>query len=258
MIQSKRMAMCLAAGVLLAAGGTVRAQDASVLDTARETLAKWVETQRVISEERRNWEEGKEILDRRIALLESEIKTLEARIAESRSGVDETAEERAELAERRQAFDRAAGSLESFIPELESKTRRLVASLPAGLQSKIAPLSQRIPEDPKATRLTLGQRYQNVIGVLNEVNKFNRDISVTSEIRAMPDGTTAEVRALYVGLGQGYYVTPDGTRAGIGQPSEDGWNWVANDSLAPQIAEAIAILENEKAPAYVPLPVEIR
>jgi hypothetical protein len=96
------------------------------------------------------------------------------------------------------------------------------------------------------------------VGVLNEVNKFNRDVTVTSELRPLPDGRTVEVQALYVGLGQGYYVSPDGKSAGYGRPGEDGWEWVAEDALASEVARAIKILQNEDVPAFVPLPVEMR
>ena len=69
---------------------------------------------------------------------------------------------------------------------------------------------------------------------------------------------TAEVRALYIGLGQGYYVTVSGEAAGIGYPTPEGWRWTPQDGLADEISRAIAILQSEDVPAYVPLSVEIR
>ena len=58
--------------------------------------------------------------------------------------------------------------------------------------------------------MTIAERYQNVVGVLNEVNKFNQDIHVVSELMELPDqpSVKAQVRAIYFGLGQAYYVTP--------------------------------------------------
>jgi hypothetical protein len=74
----------------------------------------------------------------------------------------------------------------------------------------------------------------------------------------MPDGSTAEVKALYIGVSLGYYVTPDGDAAGVGQPAPEGWSWTPADDLADRIARAIAILDNEDVPAYVPLPVKVQ
>ena len=75
--------------------------------------------------------------------------------------------------------------------------------------------------------------------------------------RIQTGGSTAEVKALYIGLGQAYYVTPTGDAAGVGQPTPDGWKWTPANDLAPEISRAIAILQNEEVPAFVPLPVTI-
>jgi hypothetical protein len=141
---------------------------------------------------------------------------------------------------------------------LERKTLILTETLPGPIRERVKPLSQRIPADPAATELSLSQRFQNVIGILNEVNKFNSDITVTSEVLTLSDGTTAEVKALYVGLGQAYYVAASGNAAGVGHPTESGWEWTSADHLAPEVGRAVAILENAQVPAFVPLPVEIR
>jgi hypothetical protein len=126
------------------------------------------------------------------------------------------------------------------------------------LRQRVAPLSERLPDDSDRTEASLSQRFQNVIGILNEVNKFNRDITVTSELRTLSDGTVAEVQALYLGLGQAYYVTVDGSAAGVGRPGPEGWDWSSADEFAESISRAIAILRNEEVPAYVPVPVQIR
>jgi hypothetical protein len=122
----------------------------------------------------------------------------------------------------------------------------------------VAPLSQRMPDDPANTEVSLSERFQNVIGILNEVNKFNRDITVTNELRELPGGSMAEVTVVYLGLGQAYYVTSGGDGAGVGRPAADGWEWTAANHLAPEIFRTVEILKNAQPPAFVPLPVEIR
>jgi hypothetical protein len=228
------------------------------VESARATLARWMETQQIISKEKKDWQIGKEVLEQRISLIENEIAALEAKVAEARSGIGEADTKRQELLKENDALKEASSALESVIGRLEGKARRMVASLPDPIRERVQPLSQRIPKDPASTGLSLGERYQNVVGVLNEVNKFNRDVTVTSEIRSLPDGSSAEVRAMYIGLGQGYYVTTGGELAGVGRPGPDGWEWAAANDMAAEIARAIAILQNESVPAYVPLPVTIQ
>lgn len=238
-----------------AQGGAV---DADALEATRDTLARWVQTQQIISKERRDWEVAREMLEQRAALVEGEIRAIEERLSELRSGLNEASAQRGELTGGNTELRQASAEFVDMVTSLENRTRTLLAGAPAPIRERVAPLSQRIPADPASTKQSLSERFQNVIGILNEVNKFNADITVTSEIQALPDGTTAEVQAIYIGLGQAYYVTPDGKSAGIGRPTPEGWRWTEANDLALRITRAIAILKNEEVPAYVPLPVEIR
>jgi hypothetical protein len=114
-----------------------------------------------------------------------------------------------------------------------------------------------MPEDPEESKLSLGERFQNIIGILNEVTKFNREITVRSEVRTLPDGSSAEVTAMYVGIGQAYYVNAAGDIAGVGTASAEGWIWTPTNEAAAKIMDAIAILNNEKVADFVQLPVTI-
>jgi hypothetical protein len=244
------LACCLAPAVAQA--------PADAVDTTRITLAKWFETQQILSKEKRDWELGKEVLEQRIAMLENEIAGLDGKIAEARQSLGEAAARKSDVAAGHRDLEAATSLMQERIAPLETKTRDLIRTLPAPIRDRIEPLARRIPENPDASHLTLGQRYQSVIGVLNEIDKFNREITVVNELRELPDGRKLEVRALYLGLGQGYYVTPDGESAGLGVAGDGGWTWQPADALAPHIARAIAIFENEQPPAYVPLEVNIR
>ncbi|HSV99554.1 MAG TPA: DUF3450 family protein [Sedimentisphaerales bacterium] len=151
----------------------------------------------------------------------------------------------------------AAAMLAGVVARLETRTVALVARLPDPIRDHIKPLSQSLPQDPNATKLSLAQRFQNVVGILNEVNKFHREITVTSEVRTLADGNAAEVAAVYVGLGQAYYAGANGAAAGVGRPSETGWTWEPANDAAGQISDAIAILKNEKVANFVLLPLKV-
>jgi len=124
------------------------------------------------------------------------------------------------------------------------RTKRLLERLPDPVRERVKPLSQRFPEDPADTKLSLGERFQNVIGVLNEVNKFNGEVSVTSEVRALANGSSAEVTALYLGIGQAYYVNASGDAAGIGTASADGWVWTPADEAGLRRGDVIVELNH--------------
>jgi hypothetical protein len=77
-------------------------------------------------------------------------------------------------------------------------------------------------------------------------------------VRKLADGTTAEVTALYVGIGQAYYVSGNKKAAGVGTASDEGWVWTPKNEAAREIARAISILKNEEAADFVPLPIVIK
>lgn len=228
------------------------------IDNARTTLEKWIETRQLISKEKRDWALGKEMLNEQIKLVEREISSLNEKITQAKESITDADKKRAELETENNKFKDASNTLKDILDKLEAQTIALNKRLPDPIRERIKPLSQSLPEDPNQTKLSIAQRFQNVIGILNEVNKFNREITVTSEVRKLADGSTAEVTALYIGLGQAYYVGANGTVAGIGRPSENGWVWEPANDIAANIADAVAVLKNEKVANFIPLPIKVQ
>jgi hypothetical protein len=223
----------------------------------RAALEEWIELRKVISKERRDWAEGRGLLEDRVALLEREIETRRGQIDEARTNIGKADLRLAELVEENESLKAASASLDEAIVTLEQRTRELLPRVPEPIRDRVKPFSQSFPEDPNDTKTSLSMRFQNLVGVLNELNKFNREVSVSSEVRSLADGTTAEVTALYVGIGQGYYVTADGEAAGVGRSGPEGWEWRPANEAAPEVAEAIAILQGERPAHFVRLPIRI-
>ena len=232
--------------------GAMRVQD------TRTVLEQWVQTRRVISKEKRDWVLGKQLLQDRIDLVKREMESLRERIEETKSNLSEADKKKIELVETSDKLLEASSSLRSLIFRLEFETRELLRRLPEPIRDHVKPLSQKIPEEGPTGEVVLGPRYQNIVGILNEVDKFNREIRVTNEVRQLDDGSSAEVATLYIGLGQAYYVNTKGDRAGVGTQSDDGWVWEQHNDAAADIALAIAILRNEKPAAFVRLPMGIK
>ncbi len=246
---------CLVAG---AAGpaGPIDARDGVV--TTREALERWVDTRRTISKMRSDWALAREMLNARIDLVQREIGSLREKIAAAEESIAEAEEKRTGLVEQSEKLKAASAALAQRIAAMEARTRELLKRLPDPVRERVRPLSQRFPDDPQDTKLSLGERFQNVVGILNEVNKFNRGISLTSELRTLPDGTRVEVTTLYVGIGQAYYVGANGTVAGVGRATDQGWIWDPANEAAPQIAQAVAILKNEQVASFVRLPIKVQ
>jgi len=227
------------------------------VDETRVVLGKWIETQQIIAKERNEWQQGKEILVGRLELVKKEQATLEEKIAQAQKSVDESDAKRREIEAQDLQLKATGDQLAAAVTRIEADVRRLFASLPEPTQTKLQPLHQRIPEDPETTHVSIAERFQNVLGILNELNKDNNEITVGYEVRNLADGKPAEVRTLYVGLAQAYYVSAGG-EAGIGRPTESGWKWEPSKAIAGDVLTAFDILQGKHTPAFVPLPVNIQ
>ncbi len=233
------------------------AQAAPSLEETRLTMGKWIETQQIISKERKEWQQGKEILLGRLELIKQEVAALQEKIEQTDAGVAEVGKKRAELVGQKDQLESSGTRLTAVVGGMENELRRLFKAIPEPARARIQPLVQRVPEDPANARISLAERFQNVLGILNELNKANNEITVSYEVRQLADGRPAEVQALYVGLAQGYYVSASG-EAGIGQPTAEGWQWAPSKTVAAEVLEALEILQGKQSPAFVPLPVKIQ
>ena len=140
---------------------------------------------------------------------------------------------------------------------MEGEIRLLFRALPEPIQTKLQPLYQRIPEDTAKTRVSAAERFQNVLGILNELNKTNNEITVSYEVHHLADGKPSEVKVLYVGLAQAYYVSARG-EGGVGRPTGDGWKWEPSKAVASEVLTALEILEGKRSPDFVRLPVKLQ
>lgn len=227
------------------------------IQRTREAMRLWVETRRAISAEEKDWRLGKDLLESRIAATRREIESRRLEITEAEASITDADRKRMELTVENDRLKEGSAVLEDIIAGLEARTRGLVVRLPDPIRDRIRPISVQIPEDPAETTLDLSRRYLNVIGVLNEIDKFNREITEYPELREQADGTSVEVTTVYLGLGQAFYLGRDGEAAGVGRPGAEGWIWTEMNGSRDQIATLVSVIRNETPAKYVELPIVV-
>lgn len=251
-----------AAAALLTMGATTPApldeeREGQSLRDTREVLGKWIETQQILSKEQAEWQQGREVLGSRIEVMRREVLGLQEKVAETKKRIAETQVKRAALVARKSELETQQKELATKAATMEAAVRELHASLPDPVRQRIQPLFTRLPEPNTETRVTAAERFQNVLGILNEVNKANGEIHVTYEVRNLADGKPNEVRVMYVGLAQAWYLSANG-QAGVGRPSIEGWQWQPSPAVSAEVFQAFEIIQGKHTPAFVPLPVRIQ
>ena len=247
----------LAALSVLLLAPAVRAQ--SDIGDYRSKVRGWVETRQLISQEKTDWEAEQETLRATRDLLRKEKQALEAEIAEFEETGTAGDDERRDLLLERGEYQRAAAALEGEIRSLEEQVLALVPQLPEPLQKKLELLLVQIPDDPDETRLQLGQRLMNVLGVLAQAEKWNGTATFVGETRAAKGDSDQKVavRTLYWGLGQAVYVDAQGESAGVGTPGPEGWTFREDEDLTDDAQLLLDIYEgNVDTIEFVPIPVE--
>lgn len=264
---------------------SISADDAAQeIQSTRQSLEKWIEIRRLISEEKKDLALSKEMLNERIQLVRKEIESLRERISNTEDNIAETDQKRAEMIQDNERLKQASRVLAEKLSGFEMRIHALLPKLPNPIRDRIQPLSQRLPKPTDwindateeaagevadstssqmdgggdVSQLTLSERFQNVVGILNEIDKFNQNLVTASEVHEMPDRSSLEVTAFYVGIGQGYYINPQAAAAGVGTVSGGKWIWMPVPEAATKIEEAVAIFQNEKKASFVRLPVEIK
>ncbi|MFO1497955.1 MAG: DUF3450 family protein [Verrucomicrobiota bacterium] len=227
------------------------------LNETRSTLEKWVETRQLVSRTRSDWQSDKEMLQQTADLLERELKGIEEQFSKLGTNSTQVEKERLQAEALLNTSNEALEQAKAFTAGFEPRIRELVPQLPLPLQELLKPLLNRLPAEPAQTKMMATERIQVVIGILNELDKFNSAVSVFSEKRQNGKGEEVAVETVYVGLGAAYFVNDLSDFAGVGRPGPTGWEWNPKQEIASSVREVIRIYRNERPARFVALPAVI-
>ena len=228
------------------------------ISQTRSTLEQWVQTRQLISKTRTDWQTDKESLEQTVALYERELKSLDEQFSKVSTNNTQVAKEMQEATALQKSSVEALARSREFAADFEARLRQFAPQLPAPLQDILKSLLTRLPADSATTKMLAAERVQILVGVLNELDKFNNAVNVFSEKRKNGKGEEVAVQTIYVGLGAAYFVNDTADFAGVGAPGKDGWQWKLTPELAPTVQEAVKIYRNEHTARFVTLPVAIQ
>ena len=248
------LAFVSAAAVFLNSGAAAE----SPINDARATLEKWVETRQLISKTKSDWQSDKESLEQTIALYERELKGIDEQMSKVSTNNTQVEKEMQEATALQKQSNEALVQSRQFATEFEAQVGKLAPQLPIPLQDILKPMLARLPADPTNTKMLAAERVQVLVGILNELDKFNNAVNVFNERRKNPKGEEVAVQTIYIGLGAAYFVNEAGDFAGVGAPGANGWEWNVKNEIASTVQEVVKIYRNEKTARFVTLPAAIR
>jgi hypothetical protein len=228
------------------------------LAEARSSLEKWVETRQLISKAKSDWQSDKETIQQTIQLFERELKVAQDQMSKVSTNSAQVDRERAEAEASQKLSKESLERAKAFATGFETELTKIVPRLPVPLQDILKPMLNRLPTDPATTKMSVAERMQVVIGILNELDKFNNGVAIFSEKRKNEKGEELSVETVYVGLGAAYFVSDAGDFAGVGTAGPGGWEWTIRPDVGASVREVIRIYKNERPARFVPLPAVIK
>ena len=236
---------------------------------SRELIRQWVQTERIISEEKTTWQVEKQQMQDLLEIYQQELKLLneELNVAGSSADLIDQNKEKLEsgLAQYREAKQILRSSMASLIPRMQNLVGRFPAPLVEELGSDIDLI--RSPQALDKPRDVL----KSIIAILNAAGSFNRTLTLAEETRTLANGKKITVSVLYLGLCRAYYAADVGPLAGTGVPAATaatadtaataaagGWLWTEDGGIADQVRRTIAVHKKSAQPQLVELPVQLQ
>jgi hypothetical protein len=226
----------------------------------RASVREWVETMRKIQEEETSWTRDKEVLQGYREGLEKEIEDLKEEIGRAKTRRDGGDKQSLDKLTERDSYATAQDELARQLRVLEEGLAARLPLLPAPLreQAKVAlaieTLQGGLSLPPDKQSQDLSKRLFNATELLAEVEKFQQQAHVHTEVRKDPQGREFKMQMVYFGLAMAYGVNEDGSFAVTGRPGADGWNFQERVDLAPKIQELVKSAGDEKNASFTKLP----
>jgi DNA repair exonuclease SbcCD ATPase subunit len=242
---------------------TAQESAAAPAEQLRTSVREWVETMRKIQEEENAWTRDKDVLQGYKEGLEKEIEDLKEEIGRARTRREGGDKQSLDKLAERDLYAKAQEDLARQLRVLEEALAAKLPLFPAPLREipkvslAIETLQNSLQLPPEKQTQDVSKRLFNATELLAEVEKFQQQVHVHTELRKDSEDREFKMQMVYFGLAMAYGVNEDGSFAVTGRPSADGWKFQENKALASGIQELVKAASDEKHAAFNKLPLVI-
>jgi septal ring factor EnvC (AmiA/AmiB activator) len=230
---------------------------ASKVEQSDSLIKDWLSIEQQRNAIINDWYQQQPLLEQRLVLLKQEQAQLEKDISTDSVNDTDVEKKRAQLLASQNNMESAQGKLESLLVKYYQLVVELQVRLPPPLnkawQNKLA------EGDLQNADTTLC--FSTLLELLEQLNDYQHRISHVQSALVLPSKTGNKeimVHQLYLGLSQAWYVSFDGSLVGRGQPSPDGWQWLADENVDSEtVLNAIAMMERKTEATFLQLPITL-
>ena len=240
--------------LLAAAVAPLRAEPDPV-EALEKAAGDWVKARAEAARLETEWRQQQPLLESMASGFVERATTLEGR---RDFLLAKTARDREEIAGLQAANKASAEGIAATEAEFKVMTGRLL-----GLRPSLPPRLSAALELPYKSLadagLTLGERAQLVMTVLNRCTQFNRTITCEEELLTLEPGREARLlEVIYWGLSHAYALDRHAGQVWFGSPGTQGWRWEPMADGAGQVAALIEVYRSRAEPRFVEVPARLK
>jgi hypothetical protein len=240
---------------------------ADAVGTAEKLMDDWLGLEIQKGQLQSNWSEREQELDQRLTLLDIESQRLKDVLAQRTEISGDVDQRRHALLEQQEHLEQEQSRLNSQLRASLQALKAIHPRLPPPLQSEWqTQLDQIDPEIPNNSTT-----LEHILALFKMLEEFDSRIAFHKGLIELTSSDSADslmilVNQIYLGVGQGWYVSDDGKSYGYGRATPLGWKWWHGEearvelgrSLDPEmITQVRRMLENPIKANFVALPIKI-
>jgi len=234
-------------------GGAIIGLSASLAEVTEENMVEqWLLTERMIAQEKLDFEKQKKHTAQLIELYEKELLSLNEELSKAGQNAPSVS---AEVDKNKTILENTEKARRVTIQQVAQYQPRLLA-----LQKKLPPplLEQLSDEflqlEETASNANVSDNLRAILKILGETEQFNRRYTFTEHPLEL-SGKMYRGTVFYLGLSRAFFLAGD--RAGYGISTDSGWTFTEESSLKPQIQKAISVKNKEISSDFFQLPLQV-
>ena len=246
--------------ILLGGAASAAAEESDL----KQVVTQWVQTVSAIQQAENEWERDREVLQNYREGLQSEIASLKDQLAEAKVKAGAATTEQQEKIERKDALEEAGEARSGQVIALENRFSELLPLIPDPLRKNdkfataLTVFEKTLETKDRSKEGGVPGRLQTVLTLMKELEKFQNTVTVRTDVRQAQDGKEYEVEMIYLGLAKAFAVNETSNFSLVGQPTDEGWTFQEDNSLAPQVRALVDATTGDGETMFVNVPITIR
>lgn len=222
------------------------------LDMQVDQLTKqWLSLEKSSIELSENWQQEQQQLQLRISLLKHQNKTLKAIIKNANTQQDIVEQQRTEILTKQTIIEQGIADYRKSLPAMLDLLQQLQSTLPGYLAAQISAELTQVNQQKELTG-----KYQVISNIIKKITKSAQLIQVKQNVIELK-GESLLTQQLYFGNDQGWFITQDNSRSGIGYRQNNQWLWLESKDDTEVIRQAINSAQNQMPGPLLNLPIKL-